>query len=266
MSKTNKILIPALLLLFGYSAVDLSCYFLDFYRSKMQISKLERMMEDPIVRPYSVIMNSNSPDAISTNNPIPAQGEEMLPQFQNLYAKNADIIGWVKIDGTPVSYPVMQTQGDAEFYLNHGFDKKENQNGLPFLDIGCNILRSPVLLIHGHSMKNGHIFGELLKYEDNAYYEAHPVIQVSSLFEKADYRIMAVIMSRIYPQSERRFKYYQIEETDTEAGFNRYILNVKSLSLYETGISSTYGDTIVVLSTCEYSTENGRLAVIARKE
>ena len=254
MSKTNKILVPALLLLFGYSAVDLSCYFLDFYQSKKQISNLERMMD------------SNSTDAISTNNLIPAQGGEMLPEFYNLYAGNADMIGWVKIDGTPVSYPVMQTQRDAEFYLKHGFDKKENQNGLPFLDIGCNILQSPVLLIHGHSMKNGHIFGELLKYKDKAYYKAHPVIQFSSLFEKADYRIMAVIVSRIYPKTEQRFKYYQIEGTDTEAGFNRYISNVKSLSLYETGVSSAFGDTIVILSTCEYSTENGRLAVIARKE
>lgn len=223
-------------------------------------------MDDQIIDPYSFMMDSNSPDEISTKTHIPEKGREILPEFKNLYAENADIIGWVKIDNTSVSYPVMQTQQDAEFYLKHGFDKKEDHNGLPFLDIGCNIPRSPVLLIHGHSMKNGHIFGELLKYKDNSYYKDHPVIQFSSLVEKANYQIIAVIVSRIYPKSEQRFKYYQIEETDTEAGFNRYILNVKSLSLYETGVSSTFGDTLVVLSTCEYSTKNGRLAVIARKE
>ncbi len=97
MSKTNKILIPVLLLLFGYSAVDLSCYFLNFYWSKKQITNLERMMDDQIVPPYSVIMDSNSPDAISTKRTIPAQGTEMLPEFHSLYAENADIMTKKKI-------------------------------------------------------------------------------------------------------------------------------------------------------------------------
>lgn len=266
MNKANQILISALLLLFGYSAITLGCYLLDFYRSKRQISNLEQMMEEQTVRPYSVITDSGALPAVNMDNITPKQGLEMLPEFHKLYAENTDIIGWLKIDGTPVSYPVMQNQWDAEYYLKHGFDKKENQNGLPFLDIRSNIFRSSVLLIHGHSMKTGHIFGELLQYTKKDYYEEHPVIQFSSLYEKADYRIMAVILSKVYPKSEQGFKYYQIEETDTEAGFNRFVLNVKSLSLYETGISSQFGDTVVVLSTCEYSVENGRLAVIVRKD
>lgn len=56
----------------------------------------------------------------------------MLPEFRDLYERNSDIVGWLKIDGTRIEYPVMQSPQDSEYYLNHDFDKNGNQGGLPF--------------------------------------------------------------------------------------------------------------------------------------
>ncbi|GAA0409712.1 hypothetical protein GCM10008933_44800 [Paenibacillus motobuensis] len=72
----------------------------------------------------------------------------MLPEFQELYQRNPDIVGWLKVDGTRIDYPIMQNPQDAEYYLNHGFDKEENKNGLPFLDVHSRISDSDILLIH----------------------------------------------------------------------------------------------------------------------
>ena len=72
-------------------------------------------------------------------------------------------------------------------------------------------------------------------------------------------------MSQVYRKSDDVFKYYQIEQVNTPEAFDAYMRNIKQLALYDTGVTARYGDKLIVLSTCEYSTENGRLAVIARR-
>ena len=51
----------------------------------------------------------------------------MLPEFRELYERNSDIVGWLKMDGTRIEYPVMQNPQDAEYYLNHDFDKRKTK-------------------------------------------------------------------------------------------------------------------------------------------
>ncbi|MCP3776422.1 class B sortase [Paenibacillus sp. MZ04-78.2] len=257
MSKIKKFLVAFSFLLLVFSLVSIARTFLRDYDEQQQIKELAEMW-------------NKEPDkggGAATPSPIITKAHEpvMLPEFQELYRRNPDIVGWLKIDGTRIEYPIMQNQQDSQYYLNHDFDKKINQNGLPFLDAHSRINGSDILLIHGHHMKSGVMFADLMKYKKEIYYKERATFQFSTLYEKEEYEIVAVILSKVYRKTDDVFKYYQIEKVGTSAEFDSYIQNIKKLALYDTGVTARYGDKLIVLSTCEYSTEDGRLAVVARK-
>ena len=95
----------------------------------------------------------------------------LLDDYKNLYLKNTDIIGWLKIADTNIDYPVMQTDNDT-YYLTHDFDGNEDKNGCLFMDSKCDPVKpSTNLIIYGHHMKSGRMFGKLVNYKDSKYYE-----------------------------------------------------------------------------------------------
>ncbi|MFD1954568.1 class B sortase [Paenibacillus thailandensis] len=257
MSKTKKILIAVSFLVLVFSLVNVARIFLSGYVEQRKIEELTKVWKTESDQgggdtlPSSLITKANEP--------------VMLPEFRALYERNPDIVGWLEIDGTRIEYPVMQNPQDAEYYLNHDFDKKESKGGHPFLDEHSRIDGSDILLIHGHHMKNGFMFKDLMKYKKESFYKEHATFRFSTLYEKEEYEIVAVILSKVYRKSDDVFKYYQIDKVRTPAEFDSYVQNIKKLALYDTGVTARYGDKLIVLSTCEYSTENGRLAVVARK-
>lgn len=258
MSKKRKFLIVFSLLLLVYSLYGIAGSLLDDYHSKVRQKELTQLVEK----------SETAEAGLGPTGDVPPEEQHepvILPAYQELYEQNPDVVGWLKIDGTPIDYPVMQNQQYEEYYLSRDFDGKENKNGLPFLDARCRIQDSDILLIHGHNMKSGLIFGKLIEYEKESFYKKHPLIRFDTLYEAAEYEIVAVIVSKVYFESEDVFKYYQFENAETPDEFDSYIRNIKKLALYDTGISAEYGDKLIILSTCEYSAENGRLAVIARK-
>ncbi|MDQ0172692.1 class B sortase [Paenibacillus tundrae] len=257
MSKTKKFLIAISLLVLIFSLVNMTRTYLRDYAEQQKIAALAKVWKE----------NSGKGGGDYVPSLLSNQGIEpvILPEFQELYERNSDIAGWLNIAGTRIEYPVMQNPQDAEYYLDHDFDKKENHGGLPFLDKHSQINGSDILLIHGHHMKSGWMFKDLMKYKSESFYKEHATFQFSTLYEKEEYEIVAVIVSEIYRKSDDVFKYYQIENVSTPAEFDSYVQNIQQLALYNTGVTAQYGDKLVVLSTCEYSTENGRLAVVARK-
>lgn len=257
MSKTKKFLIAVSFLVLVFSLVSISRTLLRDYTEQQKIKELTKVWEEGSDK----VGGDAFPSLLSNkaNEPV------MLPEFRELYERNPDIVGWLKIDGTRIEYPVMQNLQDAEYYLNHDFDKKENKGGLPFLDAHSRTNGSDILLIHGHHMKSGWMFKDLMKYKNESFYKEHATFQFSTLYEKEEYEIVAVMLSKVYRKSDDVFKYYQIENASTPAEFDSYVQNIKELALYDTGVTAQYGDKLIVLSTCEYSTENGRLAVVARK-
>lgn len=98
-----------------------------------------------------------------------------------LIAANTDCIGWLSIDGTNISYPVMHTPPDPQKYLRRNFYGKYSQSGVPFLDGRCN-LESTNLIIYGHNMRNGTMFSDLKKYVNREFLNAHRTVK----FETAD--------------------------------------------------------------------------------
>ena len=66
-------------------------------------------------------------------------GNNLLPQYQALYAQNSDLAGWIQIDGTNINYPVMQSKHDPDFYLKHNFEKADSPHGCPYVQANCDL-------------------------------------------------------------------------------------------------------------------------------
>ncbi|MDE6893193.1 MAG: class B sortase [Lachnospiraceae bacterium] len=190
---------------------------------------------------------------------------DVLDEYKTLYEKNKKLIGWLEIDDTIIDYPVMQT-GDNEYYLDHNFNQEYDKNGSLFLDYNCNIYpRSTNLIIYGHHMKSGQMFGQLQKYAKESYGEKHSIIRFDSIYEEAEYQVMYVFRSQVYNEDEFVFKYYQFIDANSEEEFNSYMEEMAGLSLYDTGVTASYGDSLLTLSTCDNSQTDGRFVVVAKR-
>lgn len=202
----------------------------------------------------------------------------MLSDMQLLYDQNPDVIGWLTIPGMNVDYPIMQTKEDEDYYLDKDFNGNYNANGSLILDddsiMGSGTkandyldgtLPSTNLIVHGHNMKSGAMFGNLDYYRDKKYEEEHNKIKLKTLTEEREYEIVAVFLSQVYKKSDEVFKYYKFFEAYEQEEFDDFYGNIKSMSLYDTGVTSKFGDEFITLSVCAYHVENGRLAVVAKR-
>lgn len=206
--------------------------------------------------PETVVIHYNNEEII-----VP----DVLDDYKTLYTLNQNLIGWVKIDDTYIDYPVLQTTNN-EYYLDHNFDQEQDKNGSIFLDKDCMVLpRSTNLIIYGHHMRSGRMFGQLNKYSSQSFYEDHKYIQFDTIYEKGTYEVMYVFRSKIYEESEIVFKYYQFIDAASELEFNSYMREMAAMSLYDTGVTAEYGDELLTLSTCDYYTDDGRFVVVAKR-
>ena len=190
---------------------------------------------------------------------------DILDEYKALFNKNKSLIGWIEIADTIIDYPVMQTK-DNEYYLKHDFNQKNDANGCIFLDCNCDvILGNDNWILYGHHMKNGKMFSSLIKYADMDYYEKHKYIRFDTIYEKGTYEVMYAFRSRIYNTNEITFKYYQFIDANSSEEFDSYMEEMEKMSLIDTGVSATYGDKLLTLSTCDYQEENGRFVVVAKR-
>lgn len=190
---------------------------------------------------------------------------EVLDEYKNLLNKNKKLIGWIKIDDTNIDYPVMQTS-DNEYYLEHNINQEYDKNGTIFMDKDCDVLKpSTNLILYGHHMKSGKMFGGLDKYSDPKYYMSHRYIDFDTIYEKGIYEVMYVFRSRVYSEEEVVFKYYQFIDAVSEREFDSNMNEMAAVSLYDTGVTASYGDRLLTLSTCDYQEKNGRFVVVAKR-
>ncbi|MCM1541991.1 MAG: class B sortase [Blautia sp.] len=195
----------------------------------------------------------------------PAEPREVLEEFKVLLNKNQKLIGWIKIDGTNIDYPVMQTT-DNEYYLDHNLNQAYDRNGSIFMDKDCDVLEpSTNYILYGHHMKSGQMFGYLDRYGKEEYYEEHPYIQFDTIYEKGLYQVMYVFRSHVYSEDEIAFKYYQFIDVNSEQEFDSYMQEMAAMSYYDTGVTAEYGDQLLTLSTCDYQEKDGRFVVVAKK-
>ena len=186
-------------------------------------------------------------------------------KYAALFAQNNDFIGWIKIDGTNVNYPVMQTPNKPDFYLKRSFDKSYSDYGVPYIDEACMTGISNNLVIYGHHMNDGSMFADLCKYTDADFCKEHPTIAFDKERQRAFLRNkVGDIDAFKFNTNRETFKYNEYTLMD-EAQFAEFMENVHARQLYDTGVTAEYGDQLLTLSTCEYTYPNGRFVVVAKK-
>ncbi len=188
----------------------------------------------------------------------------ILPEYEAVYNMNDDLLGWLIIDDTPISYPVMYTPENPEYYLHRAFDETDAISGCLFIDGKC-FDGGGIYIIYGHHMQDESMFGSLPKYADESYWEEHPLIQFNTIYSYGDYEVVAAFYSKIYYEDEEGFRYYEYNDISDEELFNEFMTGVNDSALYDTGVETSFGDEIILLSTCNYHTDNGRFVVVARK-
>lgn len=204
----------------------------------------------------------NSTNVSKESTPI----EAYVSPYQSYFEENEDMVAWLKISDTVIDYPVMQTPQDEDYYLEKGFDKQHNVNGSLIMDTDSDVETPGTnLIIHGHNMKSGEMFGSLQDYEKEDYCKEHPLISLYVKNEERIYEICSVFYSQVYKKTDTVFKYYHFFESTTEEDFDTFYNNIKDMSLYDTGVSASYGDHFITLSTCSYQVARGRFVVIAKQ-
>lgn len=122
--------------------------------------------------------------------------ENILTEYGELYLKNTDMVGWLSIAGTPLNYPVMQTPNEPNYYLKRNFEKEYSDLGTPYIQENCDLTSSDNLVIYGHHIKGGKMFGALEDYKFQSFYEEHKTIQFDTLTQRGEYEIIAVFKDR----------------------------------------------------------------------
>lgn len=188
----------------------------------------------------------------------------MLTRYYDLYQTNNDMVGWIKIDGTIIDYPVVYNENNNVYYLHRNFYKENSSSGVPFLDFQCNLQDwSDNLIIYAHNMRNGTMFHELLEYSKLGFWENHKIVKFDTMYVRCEYEVFAAFRTAV--GSEDEFMYYEFINADSKEDFDEYVKNCKDKSLYDTGITPEYGETLLTLSTCSYNTNNERFVVVARQ-
>ena len=195
-----------------------------------------------------------------------ASQSSVQPTSRNLYLENADMIGWIQIEGTSIDYPVMQTPTDPTYYLKHDFEKNYTDYGCPFMQADCDALApSDNLIIYGHNMKDGSMFADLAKYRSKDFWQSHKTVWFDTALGSCAYEIFAVIHTTVQADTADAFPFYRFVDAAFPEEFADYVSACKARALYDTGISVEYGDKLLTLSTCDNITDNGRLLVIAKQ-
>lgn len=257
-----NILTAVFALIFLVSGFLLVRYYVNSNKQEKVYSALSQIMEQEEAVPEDVPAAEESPYTAV----IDREGntQMILPQFEELYKLNPDIIGWMRIPGTVVDYPVMYKPDSEEFYLRKNFYGEKATHGCLYIQETCSVFpQSDNLTIYGHNMRDGSMFGCLKNYRKEGFWKAHPVITFNTLKEEAQYEIFAVFATT--SSVGKGFKYHYFIDAANEEDFHSFVDTCKKLSFYDTGIDPIPGDKFITLSTCEDTLINGRLVVVARK-
>lgn len=190
---------------------------------------------------------------------------DVLDEYAALYNENYDTIGWLKIPGTNIDNVVMYAPHVKEKYLRNDFYGEHATRGCLYVAENCDIFRSDNIIIYGHNMKDGSMFGTLTRYMDEEFYEEHKTFSFDTIYEKQTYEVVAAIKTSIPPDDMDCFRYYEYTGKNDVDMFNQYVNFIKVNRLYDTGVELQEGDSILTLSTCAYHTDQGRFIVVARK-
>lgn len=189
-------------------------------------------------------------------------------KFDKLVEQNNDFIGWLTVPGTNIDNPVYQTDNDS-YYINYNMNREKNSHGALFIGTDCAVsaeLRSSNLIIYGHSMKDGTMFGTLKRYRKLDFYKQNPTLEFQTIYSpKETYKVFAVMVTNSTPEQDNGYVFdYTVPDFPNDSTFNAWVNDVKDRSFWDIPVDVEPTDKLITLSTCDYDFDGARLVVFAR--
>ncbi|GHU46621.1 hypothetical protein FACS1894120_3750 [Clostridia bacterium] len=255
------ILLLSLFALFNMAVIDL--FAADKYAEKWNKRKADGIYNNKAaVVDLSAYTGGGSDKQGKSGTPRPA-----LAEYADLYEENNDFVGWLEIEKY-VNYPVVQTD-DNEYYLKHDFYKKKTANGTIFADCEQKITEKNVpanIILYGHNLRTKNMFQPLLKYRDSPkFLTDNAVINFDTLYERGKYKIYAVFQCNTLTEHGAVFDYWNYVNFSGESEFNYFVKEITDRAMFLTGADLKYGDSLLTLSTCDFTMKDMRFVVVARK-
>lgn len=211
---------------------------LDQYLATGSYTKQEKKETEPNEQPEEI------PEETEPKEPV------LVVDFEGLTQMNPDFAGWIYIEGTNVSYPVVQRY-DNNYYLRRLFDGTPNTAGCLFMDEDCNGDFSDYnSIIYGHNMKNGSMFADVIKYKKQEYFDEHP--EGYLLTPDKTYRVV-FFSGYVCSTLDSAWDTEMSEET-----YAAWLEEITGKSQLECDIVPEVTDKILTLSTCSYEFQNAR--------
>ena len=236
----------------------------DQLREQNRQAEAREMVEEETLNQHVVPPISLIEEGLSVQQSENAVGERAAQSAVDLsayLAQNPDFIAWLRIPGTNVDYPVVQTD-DPDYYLNHTFSGKSSVVGTLFsladADYAAPGRNSA---IYGHHLRSSgeKMFTSLMRYKNPDFYEDNKTIVLDSLYRRSEYTIFAVVNMKVGDWEPSRTMF------SGDAAFMAFVNRAKSESLYDTGVEVGADDHILTLITCDrsYAGKEGRLVILA---
>ena len=190
-----------------------------------------------------------------------AVGEQAMVDLSAYLAQNPDFVAWLRIPGTNVDYPVVQTD-NPDYYLNHTFSGKSSVVGTLFSLADADYAApGRNIAIYGHHLRSSgeKMFTSLMRYKNPDFYEDNKTVMLDSLYRHREYTIFAVMNMKVGDWEPSRTTF------SGDAAFMAFVNRAKSESLYDTGVEVGTDDHILTLITCDrsYAGKEGRLVILA---
>ena len=197
-----------------------------------------------ILNEYSEYQEINEDIEVLKRNVNIEDDENSIINWEELKKKNPDIVGWIKIDGTKIDYPILKDENT--FYLNHSYNKTYNANGSIFI-LDNNLCESNETVIYGHNRLNGIMFSELSKYLDKDFFDKHLEFFIYTPEKTYKARVFSAYSTNVFSEKENL----------NLLNFNAQIDYYKSKSKFKVETGNV--EKIVKLSTCSYLNNRKRV-------
>lgn len=276
-SVSNILYIAVIIILiavFLFSAGALIKYYIESQQSKQTYAGLQSLHGDytrpapslptAATDPHTQTATEPTVPLVTVTDPNTGSQVQILQELSELYLLNTDLVGWLTIPGTNVDYPVVQRPEATDYYLYRDFYGSYDSHGCLYVREVCDVnAPSDNITVYGHRMKDGTMFGHLAKYESREFWQENQYLYFDTLTEHHTYQIIYVFTTTA--SAGEGFQYHLFVDAADQEEFNGFLVNCARNSLYDTGLTASYGDKLVTLSTCEYTQENGRLVVVAKR-
>lgn len=169
--------------------------------------------------------------------------------FASLKAENPDVIGWIKVPGTEINYPVLMSSADkdTDYYLSYTFDGKKSRPGCIYVEKEQSSDFSDFnTIIYGHNMRNGTMFGTLKRYKDEDFFQSHPEFTIETENRLLTYKVYVSI------RMDNRHLLHSYDMTTSE-GRQQYLDDISKGTdsyFHQSDIKPTTEDHLITLSTC----------------